>query len=88
MSVITDRACGICRGGVGAGVIVVDKFFQFFAGLEIRDSFGGNAHGVARLGISASPGTTLAHAKTPKTAQFNLLALIKGFNDAFKNNFD
>ena len=47
-----------------------------------------NADRIARLGISAASGAALAHAKTAKATQLNLLALVQGFNDAFKNDFD
>ena len=69
------------------GVLVVDEFFQFFAGFEVWNSFGGDAHGIARLRISTAPRATLAHAKTAEAAQLNLLALIERLNDAFKNDF-
>src|ERR1051325_6080143 len=87
MSVITDRWRRGCRRRMCA-VVVVDEFFQFFAGFEIRNSLGGDAHGIARLRISTAPRPTLSHAKTANAAHLNLLALIQGLNDAFKNDFD
>jgi hypothetical protein len=86
MRVVTQRACGVCRRCVRP-VVVVDELFEFFAGFEIRNSLGRDAHGIARFGISTASRATLADAKTAETAQLDLLALIQRFNDAFKNDF-
>src|SRR4030095_11594908 len=76
------------RRCVGLGVVVVYQFFEFFAGLEIRHSFSGNADRISRLGIATAPCTTFTHAKTSKATQLDLLALIQSLNDAFEDNLD
>src|SRR5690242_3267151 len=72
MRVVTQWACRVGRRCVRP-VVVVDELFEFFAGLEIRHSLGGNAHRVAGLGIPTASRATLADAKTAETAQLDLL---------------
>src|SRR5690242_7112057 len=70
------------------GIIVVDELFQFLTGFEIRHALRWNTYRIAGLGISAASRAALADTETAKAAQFDLLALIKCFNNAFEYNFD
>ena len=70
------------------GVVVVDQLFQLFARLEIGDTLGRDAYRIAGLWVSATPRAALAHAEAAEAAQFDLLTLIQGLDDALKDNFD
>src|ERR1044072_7861719 len=70
---VIDGAGSVCRR-VGAGIVVVNKFFQLFARFEVRNTFSGNTHRIAGLRISPAPGAAVSHTKTAKAAQLNLLA--------------
>ena len=53
---------------------VVDQVFEFLAGLEIGNAFGGHFHFFAGLRIPADAGISLADPETAEAANFELVA--------------
>src|SRR6185369_6084071 len=58
---------------------------QFFAGLKIRDLFGGNLHPGSGLRIAANPGLPLACAKAAEPADLNLVPSPQRAHDTVEN---
>jgi len=66
----------------------VHEIFQFLAGLKEGDFLRRHFHLGPGLGIPADPPPPLARAKTAEAANFDLVALLEGFNNALENRLD
>lgn len=68
--------------------LAVDQFLEFFAGLEICNSFGRNIHRSPGFWIAALSRISFADTKTAEAAEFDLLTGVERFNDAVQNDLD
>lgn len=67
---------------------VVHQDAEIFAGLKPRDVLRGNGHRGARFGVATQSGLTRAHAKAPKTPQFDVVSRLEGVHDALPEQRD
>ncbi len=67
------------------GFHLIDEVFQFLAGFEVRNLFGGNFDARSGLGIASDARLALAGAEAAESANFDLVTGAKGANDGVKD---
>src|ERR1700690_3561819 len=79
------RGAWRCGGG---GFGAVDEILEFFAGLEEGDFLWRDFDFFAGFGIAAYATATLARAEAAEAADFDLVALLNGLDDAVEDGLD
>jgi len=81
------RSCGTL-GGCSPSRTFSEVLLKLLAGLEIRDTFGGDIYGFAGLGIAAATRTSFSSSEAAKAAQLDLFTFMKRADYRVEDGFD